>query len=228
MCLRKIEIVFYASGSQTGMILLLRMLGNVWKQYVTTGRNATGIYCERWKSFSLVRLFASPWPVHSVEFSRPEYWSGWPFPSAGDLPNPRIVPGSPALQVDSWAAELPGKPGHRDQGWCTTSHRAQDSTTQRSQRRASVVPRVKAGQALEHKHWGEAAAFLESFEVSSLFLSSFPPTLSSSSLPPPLSFLPQVYIYTHTSFLLQSGICLDRMTLGNKRILHLSLLLLTL
>ena len=97
-----------------------------------------------------------------------------------------------------------------------------------SQRRASVVPRVKAGQALEHKHWGEAAAFLESFEVSSLFLSSFPPTLSSSSLPPPLSFLSQVYIYTHTSFLLQSGICLDRMTLGNKRILHLSLLLLTL
>ena len=35
MCLCKFEIVFYASGSQTGMILLLRMLGNVWKQYLS-------------------------------------------------------------------------------------------------------------------------------------------------------------------------------------------------
>ena len=36
-----------------------------------------------------------------MEFSRPEYWSGWPFPSLGDLPNPGIELGSPALQVDS-------------------------------------------------------------------------------------------------------------------------------
>ena len=69
-----------------------------------------------------------------------------------------------------------------------------------SQCRASVVPRVKAGQALEHKHWGEAATFLESFEVSSLFLFPFPP-LSPSSLPPPLSFLSHVYIYIYTYFL---------------------------
>ena len=44
-----------------------------------------------------------------MEFSRPEYWSGWPFPSPGDLPNPRIEPRSPALQVDSLPAEPQGK-----------------------------------------------------------------------------------------------------------------------
>ena len=41
-----------------------------------------------------------------MEFSRPEYWSGQPFPSPGDLPNPGIKPGSPALQVDSLPTEL--------------------------------------------------------------------------------------------------------------------------
>ena len=46
----------------------------------------------------------------STEFSRPEYWSGSPFPSPGDLPNPGIEPGSPALQVDSLPTELSGKP----------------------------------------------------------------------------------------------------------------------
>ena len=41
----------------------------------------------------------------SVEFSRPEYWSGEPFPSPGDLPNPGIKARSPALQADSLPAE---------------------------------------------------------------------------------------------------------------------------
>ena len=58
------------------------------------------------KSFSRVRLFVTPWTVayqapQSMEFSRQEYWSGLPFPSLGDLPNPGIEPGSPALQADS-------------------------------------------------------------------------------------------------------------------------------
>ena len=43
-------------------------------------------------------------------FSRKEYWSGLPFPSPGDLPNPGIEPGSPALQVDALTTEVPGKP----------------------------------------------------------------------------------------------------------------------
>ena len=53
------------------------------------------------KSLSCVQLFVTPWIVAqqaplSMGFSRPEYWSGLPFPSAGDLPNPGIEPRSPA------------------------------------------------------------------------------------------------------------------------------------
>ena len=54
-------------------------------------------------------------------FSRQEYWSGLPFPSAGDLPNPGIKPGSPALQADSLPSELPGEAqelkGHGRMNW---------------------------------------------------------------------------------------------------------------
>ena len=42
-------------------------------------------------------------------FSRQEYWSGLPFPSPGDLPNPRIEPRSPTLQADALPSEPPGK-----------------------------------------------------------------------------------------------------------------------
>ena len=50
--------------------------------------------------------FRSPWAAAhqaplSVEFSRHEYWSGWTFPSPGDLPDPGVKRGSPALQADS-------------------------------------------------------------------------------------------------------------------------------
>ena len=46
----------------------------------------------------------------SMEFSRKEYWSGLPFPSPGDLPDPGIKPGSVALWADSLPSEPPGKP----------------------------------------------------------------------------------------------------------------------
>ena len=46
----------------------------------------------------------------SMEFSRQEHWSGLPFPSPGDLPNPGMEPRSPALQVVSLPSEPPGKP----------------------------------------------------------------------------------------------------------------------
>ena len=46
----------------------------------------------------------------SVGFSRQEYWSGLPFPSPGDLPNPGIEHQSPALQADALPSEPPGKP----------------------------------------------------------------------------------------------------------------------
>ena len=40
-----------------------------------------------------------------MDFSRQEYWSGLPFPSPGDLPNPGIKPGSPALEADTLTSE---------------------------------------------------------------------------------------------------------------------------
>ena len=43
-------------------------------------------------------------------FSRQEYWSGYPLPSPGGLPDPGIEPRSPALQVESLLSEPPGKP----------------------------------------------------------------------------------------------------------------------
>ena len=54
------------------------------------------------KVLSHVQLFRIPWTVAcqaplSMEFSRQEYWSGLPVPSWGNLPNPWIKPGSPAL-----------------------------------------------------------------------------------------------------------------------------------
>ena len=58
------------------------------------------------KSLSRVQLFATPWTVAcqaplSMGFSRQEYWSGLPFPSPEDLPNPGIEPESPTLQADA-------------------------------------------------------------------------------------------------------------------------------
>ena len=67
------------------------------------------------KSLSHVRLFVTPWAVAhqaspSMGFSRQEYWSGLPFPSPGDLPDPGIELRSPALQADALTSEPPGKP----------------------------------------------------------------------------------------------------------------------
>ena len=45
----------------------------------------------------------------SMKFSRQEYWSGLPFPSPGDLRDPGIEHGSPALQADFLPSEQPGK-----------------------------------------------------------------------------------------------------------------------
>ena len=62
------------------------------------------------KLLSRVRLFATPWTVAhqappSMGFSRQEYWSGLPFPSPGDLPDPGIKHRSPALQADTLTSE---------------------------------------------------------------------------------------------------------------------------
>ena len=64
---------------------------------------------------SQVQLFVTPWAVTCqahlfMEFSRQEYRSGQPIPSAGDLPNPGTEPSSPVLQADSFLSEPPGWP----------------------------------------------------------------------------------------------------------------------
>ena len=58
----------------------------------------------KWTWLSRVPLFATPWSIESM--------SGWPFPSPGNLSNPGIEPGSPALQADSLPSEPQGKPSN--------------------------------------------------------------------------------------------------------------------
>ena len=60
-------------------------------------------------------FFAIAWTVAhlallSMGFPRQEYWSGLPFPSPGDLPDPGIEPVSPALADGFFPTEPPGKP----------------------------------------------------------------------------------------------------------------------
>ena len=59
------------------------------------------------ESHSVVSVSDSVTPrtIQSIEFSRPKYWSGLPFPSPGYLPDPGIEPESPALQADFLSAE---------------------------------------------------------------------------------------------------------------------------
>ena len=67
------------------------------------------------KLLSRVQLFVTAWAIAcqyppSMGFPRQEYWSGVPFPSLGDLPDPGIEPGSPEFQADALTSEPPGKP----------------------------------------------------------------------------------------------------------------------
>ena len=67
------------------------------------------------ESLSRVQLFVTPRTVvyqalPSMGFSRQKYWSGLPFPSPGDLPDPGIKPRSPAFPADALTSEPSGKP----------------------------------------------------------------------------------------------------------------------
>ena len=75
-----------------------------WKSsiFIPIPKKGNGKECLKVKSLSHVQLFATPWTVAyqaspSMGFSRQEYWSGLPFPSPGDLPDPGIEPRSPTL-----------------------------------------------------------------------------------------------------------------------------------
>ena len=60
---------------------------------------------DRTQISRIVGRFFTSCPTREAQ----EYWSGWPLPSAGDLPNPGIKPGSPTLQADSLPTELKGR-----------------------------------------------------------------------------------------------------------------------
>ena len=108
-------------GNTRDLTCLLRNLYAGQEATVRTGHGTTDWFQigkkerKKVKSLSCVRLFEIPWTVVyqaslSMGFSRQEYWSGLPFPSPGDLPDPGIKPRSPALQADSLQSEPPGKP----------------------------------------------------------------------------------------------------------------------
>ena len=72
--------------------------------------SSLGLICVCVKSLGRVRLFETLWTVAhqappSMRVSRQDYWSGLPFPSLRDLPNPGIKPRSPALQADTLTSE---------------------------------------------------------------------------------------------------------------------------
>ena len=69
-------------------------------------------YNNNLKSESCIRLSATPWTIQSMQFSRPEYWSGYPFPTPGDLLKTGIEPRYPASQADSLPAEPQWKPNN--------------------------------------------------------------------------------------------------------------------
>ena len=84
------------------------------KRRLFLGRKVMTILKVKVKSLSRVQLFGTSWTVvyqvsPSMGSSRQKYWSGLPFPSPGDLPNPGIEPGCPALQADALPAEPTGK-----------------------------------------------------------------------------------------------------------------------
>ena len=94
---------------------LIQLLWNMYCYYLLSWNYKEFLFLGKVKSLSRVRLFATLWTVAqqaplSMGFSRQEYWSGLPFPSPGDLPNPGIEPRSPTLQADALTSEPPGKP----------------------------------------------------------------------------------------------------------------------
>ena len=63
--------------------------------------------CMHASLLSCVQLFVTPWTIVCQAPLSMEYWNRLSFPSPGDLPDPRINPGSPALQADALLSELP-------------------------------------------------------------------------------------------------------------------------
>ena len=115
---RKEERGGWGQASREGLRMEAKPLRFTFVQHLLTRPSAAPavLLLLRLLSRSVVsRLFAAPWTVAhqalpSVGFFRREYWSGLPFPSPGDLPDPGIKPGSPVLEADALTSEPPGKP----------------------------------------------------------------------------------------------------------------------
>ena len=77
----------------------------------------------KWKCYSVMSdSLWPPWTVAwqvplSMEFSRQEYWGGFPFPFPGDLPDPEIEPGSPAMQEALYQLSHQGSQCLLKNGW---------------------------------------------------------------------------------------------------------------
>ena len=87
--------------THTHTLLYIKQTTNKERELYPICSNHLGVVCQL---LSCVQFFVIPWTVAhqdplSMELSRQEYWSGQPFPSPGDLPNPGIEPGSPIQQA---------------------------------------------------------------------------------------------------------------------------------
>ena len=111
-----------------------RIGSNLWfKKYIQIANRYVEMYATSlnyllWSVTQLCWLFATPWTVFhqallSMEFSRQEYWSGFPCLSPGDLSNPRIEPHHLLWQADyKFTTLLPGKPITNYQGNANQTH----------------------------------------------------------------------------------------------------------
>ena len=103
--------------------------------YSLPGSSIHEIFLARileWVAISFSKLY-------SLEFLRPEYWGGYPFPSPGDIPNPRIEHRSPMLQADSLPAEPQGKSKNTGVGTLSLLQ--------------GIFPTQESGQGLLHCRW---------------------------------------------------------------------------
>ena len=106
---------------------------------------------ERAKSCPTIAI---PWTIAhqdplSMGFPRQEYWSGLPFPSPGELPDPGIEPRSPALQADALPTELCGKPVY-----AIHQHKSATGIHMSSPSWTSLLPPISILQVVtEHQVW---------------------------------------------------------------------------
>ena len=109
--LRKLSVVLKIQGRKSPQCSLCFSQKPSWSFLSPTGQKsaAGGLVTKSCPTLAAPWTAACQAPL-CMGFSRQEYWSGSPFPSPGDLPDPCIKPGSAALQADSLLTELGGKP----------------------------------------------------------------------------------------------------------------------